>query len=89
MCTLITLTQIKIPKFYFPSSVAVRLGEHNTDLLVDCELDEMDQEHCLAPAIDVAIERAIKHNHYSEALSNSDIALLRLGQQIHFIGTRD
>ncbi|CAD6999414.1 unnamed protein product [Ceratitis capitata] len=65
--------------------VAVRLGEHNTDLLVDCELDEMDQEHCLAPAIDVAIERAIKHNHYSEALSNSDIALLRLGQQIHFI----
>ncbi|XP_036329630.1 CLIP domain-containing serine protease 2-like [Rhagoletis pomonella] len=62
----------------------VRLGEHNINVTVDCELDELGEEHCLAPPQDVGIEKLIKQPGYSATNYNNDIALLRLERRISF-----
>ncbi|XP_067625903.1 serine protease grass-like [Eurosta solidaginis] len=58
--------------------IGVRLGEHNIDIEIDCELDEMGEEHCLAPALDVSVEKVIRHSMFSTANYDNDIALLRI-----------
>ncbi|XP_053958427.1 serine protease grass-like [Anastrepha ludens] len=65
----------------------VRLGEHDIDLPIDCELDELGEEHCLAPVLDVGIEKVIKQPKFSAANFNNDIALLRLDRPIIFINS--
>ncbi|XP_035773782.1 serine protease 7-like [Anopheles albimanus] len=63
--------------------VGVRLGEHNTDTVMDCEYDQYGQS-CADPPIDIGIEMILPHPQYNEQSNANDIALVRLDQTIAF-----
>jgi len=52
----------------------VRLGEHDTSTVTDCNAEGV----CLDPVQDIDIEKMIKHEKYDRVKKINDIALLRL-----------
>ncbi|KAJ8960309.1 hypothetical protein NQ318_004035 [Aromia moschata] len=65
-----------------PSSiVGVRLGEHNLDTMIDCDLDE---ENCAPPPQDFYIENFKIHPNYNSTIYSNDIALIRLATPANF-----
>lgn len=60
--------------FFWNSRHAVRLGEHKLSTEQDCDANNK----CSAPVQDILIEKATKHEKYSNAKKINDIAILRL-----------
>lgn len=68
-------------------SISVRLGEYNTDTDPDCVIikeNNMEEQDCTDPHVDIGIEEVIPHEGYNEALTSkyNDIGLIRLAQDV-------
>ncbi|XP_055381423.1 uncharacterized protein LOC129612005 [Condylostylus longicornis] len=64
-----------------PELFSVRLGDHNVDTEIDCEIDEFNNdEHCNDPPQDIKIESRITHSEYVRFAGVNDIALIRLSR---------
>ncbi|XP_055844115.1 serine protease grass-like [Episyrphus balteatus] len=57
--------------------VSVRLGEHNTESIEDCE-GEGEKKKCAPPTQEINIEKVIYNNDFDPSKFSDDIALLRL-----------
>lgn len=59
----------------------MRLGEHNLLTDPDCELNDDDEEECVGPAQNVAVESFVFHPQYSRTAVHHDIGLIRLAEE--------
>lgn len=65
--------------------IEVRLGEHDTSTVKDCQIDEYGED-CADDAIDVRIEEEITHESYTirKKSQKYDIGLLRLIRSVQY-----
>uniref|UniRef100_A0A1A9WPB6 Peptidase S1 domain-containing protein n=1 Tax=Glossina brevipalpis TaxID=37001 RepID=A0A1A9WPB6_9MUSC len=64
--------------------VGIRLREYNISSEEDCAADDGYVIHCMAPAINLGIEKIIKHERFSKFNFENDIALIRLPQSLEY-----
>lgn len=65
-------------------SISVRLGEYDLSKTIDCSpaIDGL----CKNDVINIAPERIFKHENYSKASYQYDIALIKLAKDVEFHG---
>ncbi|KAI9583434.1 serine protease grass-like [Glossina fuscipes] len=64
--------------------IGIRLREYNISSQEDCVVDDGYITHCMAPPIDLGIEKIIKHEKFSKRNFDNDIALIRLSRSLNY-----
>lgn len=64
----------------------VRLGEHNLETAIDCELDAAGRKDCADPPVDVDVIKTIPHPDYASQSWDkyNDVALVKLAKEAPF-----
>lgn len=66
------------------SRITVRLGEHDTSNVLDCDYSDPDDPDCAEPVQDVRVKSYVGHPQYDRSNVINDIGLVRLEQAAKF-----